>query len=141
MPHLREGAMIVNTGSITGLEGLAELVDYTTTKELFTHLRITSTGFGSKANPSELRCSRPGLDFPQSGGARKLRCGRVWKGQPTHAAPQPEAISLAFSIQGVLKCRDFKGTDVSTRSGKHRSRNETRATIALERSPPLRWTA
>lgn len=32
LPHLKEGAAIINTGSITGLEGSAELLDYSATK-------------------------------------------------------------------------------------------------------------
>jgi len=32
LPHLREGSAIVNTGSITGLEGSKELLDYASTK-------------------------------------------------------------------------------------------------------------
>ena len=32
LPHLRRGSAIINTGSITGLEGSAQLIDYSTTK-------------------------------------------------------------------------------------------------------------
>ena len=32
LPHLREGSSIINTGSVTGLEGSAKLLDYSTTK-------------------------------------------------------------------------------------------------------------
>lgn len=32
VPHLRKGGSIVNTGSVTGLEGSAQLLDYSTTK-------------------------------------------------------------------------------------------------------------
>jgi len=32
LPHLREGSAIINTGSITGLEGSKQLLDYATTK-------------------------------------------------------------------------------------------------------------
>ena len=32
LPHMREGGAIVNTGSITGLEGSKELLDYSSTK-------------------------------------------------------------------------------------------------------------
>lgn len=32
LPHLREGACIINTGSVTGLEGSAQLLDYSATK-------------------------------------------------------------------------------------------------------------
>ncbi len=32
MPHLKEGSVIINTGSITGLEGSARLIDYSSTK-------------------------------------------------------------------------------------------------------------
>ena len=32
LPHLRRGACIINTGSVTGLEGSAKLLDYSTTK-------------------------------------------------------------------------------------------------------------
>jgi NAD(P)-dependent dehydrogenase (short-subunit alcohol dehydrogenase family) len=32
VPHLKEGAAIINTGSVTGLEGSRDLLDYSTTK-------------------------------------------------------------------------------------------------------------
>jgi NAD(P)-dependent dehydrogenase (short-subunit alcohol dehydrogenase family) len=32
VPHLKEGASIINTGSVTGLQGSKELLDYSTTK-------------------------------------------------------------------------------------------------------------
>ncbi len=32
LPHLRQGACIINTGSVTGLEGSAQLLDYSATK-------------------------------------------------------------------------------------------------------------
>lgn len=32
LPHLKRGAAIVNTGSVTGLKGSAQLIDYSTTK-------------------------------------------------------------------------------------------------------------
>jgi NAD(P)-dependent dehydrogenase (short-subunit alcohol dehydrogenase family) len=32
MPHLKKGSVIINTGSITGLEGSPELLDYSSTK-------------------------------------------------------------------------------------------------------------
>jgi NAD(P)-dependent dehydrogenase (short-subunit alcohol dehydrogenase family) len=32
LPHLKEGAAIINTGSVTGLEGSAKLLDYSATK-------------------------------------------------------------------------------------------------------------
>jgi NAD(P)-dependent dehydrogenase (short-subunit alcohol dehydrogenase family) len=32
VPHLRQGASIINTGSVTGLEGSGHLLDYSTTK-------------------------------------------------------------------------------------------------------------
>jgi NAD(P)-dependent dehydrogenase (short-subunit alcohol dehydrogenase family) len=32
VPHLREGSSIINTGSVTGLEGSAQLLDYSATK-------------------------------------------------------------------------------------------------------------
>ncbi|MEO6319261.1 MAG: SDR family oxidoreductase [Polaromonas sp.] len=32
LPHLKRGACIINTGSVTGLEGSAKLLDYSTTK-------------------------------------------------------------------------------------------------------------
>jgi NAD(P)-dependent dehydrogenase (short-subunit alcohol dehydrogenase family) len=32
LPHLKKGASIINTGSVTGLEGSAHLLDYSATK-------------------------------------------------------------------------------------------------------------
>jgi NAD(P)-dependent dehydrogenase (short-subunit alcohol dehydrogenase family) len=37
LPHLKPGSVIVNTGSITGLQGSKELLDYSSTKGAIHH--------------------------------------------------------------------------------------------------------
>lgn len=97
LPHLKRGSTIVNTGSITGLEGAAGLLDYSTTKggiHAFTKalaqmlvkqgIRVNCVAPGpvwTPLNPAE----REGEDIVDFGGDTPM-------GRPA----QPEEIAPAF---------------------------------------------
>jgi NAD(P)-dependent dehydrogenase (short-subunit alcohol dehydrogenase family) len=97
LPHLKPGATIINTGSITGLEGSAELIDYSATKgaiNAFTkslaqnlikrHIRVNCVAPGpvwTPLNPAE----RPQEDTAKFGADTPL-------GRPA----QPEEIAPAY---------------------------------------------
>src|SRR5262245_44603596 len=97
LPHLKEGASVVNCGAITGLEGHAELIDYAATKgaiHAFTRsLAPSLAGKGIRVN-----CVSPGpvwTPFVPSG----MEPGRVAKhGQsvPQGRPAQPEEVAPAF---------------------------------------------
>ena len=66
LPHLRPGSAIINCGSITGLEGSKELLDYSATKGAI-HA-FTKALAQNLVERGELRPTRPGLDPPQRRG-------------------------------------------------------------------------
>jgi NAD(P)-dependent dehydrogenase (short-subunit alcohol dehydrogenase family) len=96
-PHLESGSVIVNTGSITGLEGRAHLLDYATTKgaihaftkSLAKHLvdrgiRVHCVASGpvwTPLNPAELPEGREGC---------------FGAGMPMEWPAQPEEIAPAY---------------------------------------------
>ena len=59
LPHLREGSAIVNTGSITGLEGSKELLDYSATKGAI-HAFTKSLAQNLVAKGVRVNCVAPG---------------------------------------------------------------------------------
>lgn len=95
LPHLDRGSCIINTGSITGLEGAAELLDYSATKgaiHAFTKslaqnlvqrgIRVNCVAPGpvwTPLNPAEL----PDEEVPEFGGKPPYRR----PGQPEEMAP------------------------------------------------------
>jgi NAD(P)-dependent dehydrogenase (short-subunit alcohol dehydrogenase family) len=97
LPHLKEGAAIVNCGSITGLEGSKELLDYSSTKgaiHAFTkslaqnlverRIRVNCVAPGpvwTPLNPSD----KEAKDIPEFGADKPM-------GRPA----QPEEIAPAF---------------------------------------------
>jgi NAD(P)-dependent dehydrogenase (short-subunit alcohol dehydrogenase family) len=97
LPHLKEGAAIVNCGSITGLEGSKELLDYSATKgaiHAFTkslaqnlverRVRVNCVSPGpvwTPLNPSD----KPAEEIPEFGADK-----------PMKRPAQPEEIAPAF---------------------------------------------
>lgn len=95
LPHLKEGSAIINTGSITGLEGHKELIDYSATKgaiHAFTKslaqnlvdkkIRVNGTAPGpiwTPLNPA----ARPAKDIVEFGGDTAMKR----PGQPEEVAP------------------------------------------------------
>lgn len=95
MPYLKAGSVIINTGSITGLEGEKELIDYSATKgaiHAFTkslaqnlvekEIRVNGTAPGpiwTPLNPS----ARPAKDIPEFGADTPMKR----PGQPEEVAP------------------------------------------------------
>lgn len=95
MPHLKEGSCIINTGSITGLEGEATLLDYASTKgavHAFTKslaqnlvekkIRVNAVAPGPVWTPLNTT-AKSGEDVAQFGAATPM--GRP--GQPEEIAP------------------------------------------------------
>lgn len=97
LPHMREGSAIVNTGSITGLEGSKELLDYSATKgaiNAFTKsLAQNLVGKGIRVN-----CVAPGPVWtplnPSDKEAKDV--AEFGADTPMKRPAQPEEIAPAF---------------------------------------------
>jgi NAD(P)-dependent dehydrogenase (short-subunit alcohol dehydrogenase family) len=62
LKHLKKGGAIINTGSITGLEGSKELLDYSATKARFTLLQNRWRRIWSKKEFASTASRRDRLD-------------------------------------------------------------------------------
>ena len=108
VPHLTAGAAIINTGSITGLEGESHLLDYSTTKgaiHAFTkalarqllprHIRVNAVAPGpvwTPLNPADKRAA----DIPTFGHRTDMK-----------RAAQPEEISPAYVFLASPVCSGY----------------------------------
>jgi NAD(P)-dependent dehydrogenase (short-subunit alcohol dehydrogenase family) len=107
-PHLGAGSAIVNTGSVTGIEGSAELLDYSSTKgaiHAFTKslaqsllergVRVNCVAPGpvwTPLNPSDV----PARDVPEFGAKTAMK-------RPA----QPEEIAPAFVFLAAPACSSY----------------------------------
>jgi NAD(P)-dependent dehydrogenase (short-subunit alcohol dehydrogenase family) len=95
LPHLQAGSAIVNTGSITGLEGSPRLLDYSATKGAI-HAFTKSLGQSLVQKGIRVNCVAPGpiwtplnvADKPAGKAARHGEDTRMKRpGQPEEVAP------------------------------------------------------
>ena len=97
LPHLKEGAAIVNTGSITGLEGAKDLLDYSATKGAI-HAFTKSLAQNLVERKIRVNCVAPGPVWtplnPQAKPAEKIP--EFGKSQPMKRPAQPEEIAPAY---------------------------------------------
>ena len=69
VPHMKPGSAIVNTGSVTGLLGNKDLLDYSMTKGgIHAFTRSLATHLVPTRHPRECGRARAGLDAAQSRG-------------------------------------------------------------------------
>ena len=74
LPHLKPGSAIINTGSITGLEGSEKLLDYSATKGRDSRVyEIACPKPGRQEDSRELRLSGTGLDSVEPVGQDRQR--------------------------------------------------------------------
>jgi NAD(P)-dependent dehydrogenase (short-subunit alcohol dehydrogenase family) len=108
VPHMKPGAAIINTGSVTGIEGSGHLLDYATTKggihaltrSLATHLmprgiRVNAVAPGpvwTPLNPADKQASRV-AEFGAS--------------SPMKRPAQPEEIAPAFVFLASPQCSSY----------------------------------
>lgn len=97
LPHLREGASIINTGSITGLEGHKTLIDYASTKGAI-HAFTKSLAQNLVERGIRVNCVSPGPIWtplqPASKPAEKV--AEHGADTPMKRPGQPEEVAPAF---------------------------------------------
>jgi NAD(P)-dependent dehydrogenase (short-subunit alcohol dehydrogenase family) len=95
--HLREGGVIINTGSITGLEGSKTLLDYSATKGAI-HAFTKSLAQQLVGRKIRVNCVAPGPVWtplnPQSKPAEQV--AEFGKDTPMKRAAQPEEMAPAY---------------------------------------------
>ncbi|MGK2913467.1 MAG: SDR family oxidoreductase [Porticoccaceae bacterium] len=97
IPHLRSGSSIVNTGSITGLEGSANLIDYSATKGAI-HAFTKSLAQSLMGRGGRVNCVAPGPVWtplnPADGPANRV--AHFGEKTPMGRPAQPEEIAPAY---------------------------------------------
>lgn len=97
LPHLKNGAAIVNTGSITGLEGSKELLDYSATKGAI-HAFTKSLAQSVVEKGIRVNCVAPGPVWtplnPSDQDAQDVK--EFGADQPMKRPAQPEEVAPAF---------------------------------------------
>lgn len=82
LPHMDEGASIINTGSETGIFGSPKLLDYSATKgAIHAFTKALASNLLGRGHPRELRGTGAGMDAAQSGRQAGRRGGEVRQGQ------------------------------------------------------------
>jgi NAD(P)-dependent dehydrogenase (short-subunit alcohol dehydrogenase family) len=97
LPHLEEGAAIVNTGSITGLEGSKQLLDYASTKGAI-HAFTKSLAQNLVERGIRVNCVAPGPVWtPLNPSDKKAEdVAKFGADTPMKRPAQPEEIAPAF---------------------------------------------
>jgi NAD(P)-dependent dehydrogenase (short-subunit alcohol dehydrogenase family) len=97
LPHLREGCAIVNTGSITGLEGSKQLLDYSSTKGAI-HAFTKSLAQNLVEKGIRVNCVAPGPVWtPLNPSDKKAEdVAKFGADTPMKRPAQPEEIAPAF---------------------------------------------
>ncbi|HUG28873.1 MAG TPA: SDR family oxidoreductase [Gemmatimonadales bacterium] len=96
LPHLRPGAAIINTGSITGLEGSGKLLDYSATKGAI-HSFTRSLAQNLVERRIRVNCVALGPAWaPLNGAEKPEETGQHRADTPMDRPAQPEEVAPAF---------------------------------------------
>jgi len=97
IPHLREGSAIINTGSITGLEGSDELLDYSATKGAI-HAFTKSLAQNLIDKKIRVNCVAPGPVWTPLNASDKpaAKVAQFGADTPMKRPAQPEEVAPAF---------------------------------------------
>ncbi|HEX7121563.1 MAG TPA: SDR family oxidoreductase [Gemmatimonadaceae bacterium] len=99
LPHLRPGSAIINTGSITGLQGHGSMLDYASTKGAI-HAFTKSLAQNLVERHIRVNCVAPGPVWtplnPADEGRSKKEVAEFGSKQPMGRPAQPEEIAPAY---------------------------------------------
>src|SRR4051812_45521144 len=108
LPHLKEGSAIVNTGSVTGIEGSKELLDYSSTKGAI-HAFTKSLAQNLVERGIRVNCVAPGPVWtplnPADQDAEKV--ARFGSDVPMKRPAQPEEIAPAYVFLAAPVCSSY----------------------------------
>jgi NAD(P)-dependent dehydrogenase (short-subunit alcohol dehydrogenase family) len=108
VPHMKEGSAIVNTGSVTGIEGSKYLLDYSTTKgAIHTFTRSLSQLLLSRS--IRVNCVAPGPVWTPLNPADKNaeQVAKFGSSVPMKRPAQPEEIAPAFVFLASAQCSSY----------------------------------
>lgn len=108
VPHMKEGSAIVNTGSVTGIEGSKYLLDYSTTKGAI-HTFTRSLSELLLARSIRVNCVAPGPVWTPLNPADKsaAQVARFGSDVPMKRPAQPEEIAPAFVFLASAQCSSY----------------------------------
>ncbi len=108
LPHLRSGACIINTGSVTGLEGSAQLLDYSATKGAI-HAFTKSLASNLMDKGIRVNAVAPGPVWTPLNPADKAAKDITSFGKKTDMKrpAQPEEISPAYVFLAAPVCAGY----------------------------------
>ena len=112
-PHLGEGSSIINTGSVTGIEGSKELLDYASTKGAI-HAFTKSLSQNLLDRGIRVNCVAPGPVWtplnPADQDAEKV--SRFGAEVPMKRPAQPEEIAPAYVFLAAPTCSSYISGEV-----------------------------
>ncbi|MES2934854.1 MAG: SDR family oxidoreductase [Pseudomonadota bacterium] len=108
LPHLKRGASIINTGSVTGLKGNSRLLDYSTTKGAI-HAFTLSLAANLLEQGIRVNAVAPGPVWTPLNPADKRAESIAKFGQDTsmHRPAQPEELSPAYVFLASAACSSY----------------------------------
>ena len=107
MPHMKAGSTIINTGSITGLEGSKELLDYSATKGAI-HAFTKSLAQNLLERGIRVNCVAPGPVWtPLNPAERGADIRDFGADTPLGRPAQPEEIAPAFVFLASEQCSSY----------------------------------
>ena len=113
LPHLKQGSSIINTGSVTGIEGSKELLDYSSTKGAI-HAFTKSLAQNLNERGIRVNCVAPGPVWtplnPADQDAEKV--AEFGKDVPMKRPAQPEEVAPAYVFLAAPSCASYISGEV-----------------------------
>jgi NAD(P)-dependent dehydrogenase (short-subunit alcohol dehydrogenase family) len=113
LPHLKQGGSIINSGSVTGIEGSKELLDYSATKGAI-HAFTKSLAQNLNERGIRVNCVAPGPVWtplnPADQDAEKV--AKFGKDVPMKRPAQPEEVAPAYVFLAAPSCSSYISGEV-----------------------------